>query len=411
MKNVNTMLSALLLVAALISPNSSTVTANATAANSCTYVGPWQANSATVNSPASFTELINTTNNSAKLMQAIRGTDNRIYTRTVSQVPLSEDVWSTWQEGNGITVKSEPDLIAYQATNTPGSGVFFMTAYGTDNGIYTRSSNNGTTWTAWTRGGDITLKAKPTTSVWGMLNASLGYYDAWKLVQTGYGSDNGLYTRTSLNGTTWTAWARGGAITLASSVEQVDYAGKLAQFARGTDNGLYSRYTTDGSVWTAWTRNSGGITVLDETTTTVGLFGSTGKLLQVVRGTDKGLYFRSSTNNTSWTDWARLGNLTAADKPTITTSRNSGCGTENVMRLYSRGTDNRLYGVENGGIDSADFGFSQGLNWSSDTGITLNNNISVVEFTPTFDAFGSIQSARGTDNRLYTRTITSGLAG
>ena len=414
MKNVTTMLSTLILLSAtLISPNT-----QVSAAGSCSNVGPWQANSATIFSPAAFATMTGDgSGNPQKLLQAIRGNDNRLYTRTTTQLATSESNWTAWQEGSGITIKTEPEVISFQTTS--GSPMFVISAYGTDNGLYTRTSADGLTWAAWTRGGAITLKSKPTISSLQTYNASTMAFEQ-QLVQTGHGSDNGLYTRRSLNGTTWTDWVRGGSITLASRTEQLEFSGKIFQFARGTDNGLYSRYTSDGLTWTAWTRNSGGITVLDETSTVIAKdtdsngTSVSGKILQYVRGTDSGIYFRSSTDAIDWSSWYRLGSITAADKPTSTVSINLGCGTNYVTRVYVKGINNRLYSVENGSSTSPTFGFDSGLNWSLDTGITLSNNISAIEHTPSTNPnviSGSIQSARGSDNKLYTRIISPTIVG
>lgn len=118
--------------------------------------------------------------NPQKLLQAIRCSDNRLYTRTTTQLATSESNWTAWQEGNGITIKTEPKVISFQTTG--GSPMFIISAYGTDNGLYTRS----------------------------------------------------------LNETIWTDWVIGGSITIASRIEQLEFQDKVFQIARGTDIGLYS---------------------------------------------------------------------------------------------------------------------------------------------------------------------------
>jgi hypothetical protein len=139
-----------------------------------------------------------------------------------------------------------------------------------------------------------------------------------------------------------------------------------------------------------------------------------GKVMQFVRGADLGIYFRNSDDGLTWTNWVRLGSLQAADKPSTALSINLGCGTNYAMRAYVMGVDKKLYAVENPNSTSTSFGFADGLNWVLDTGITLNSNISVVEHTPVYNPgilSGSVQSARGSDNKLYTRIITSTIGG
>ncbi len=362
----------------------------------------WYTSSATTNAPVSQAT-ITFTNGNSFLMQAIKGTDNKVYSRFNSTLPEGNYIWENWMEGSGITVKEEPELIEFYQGTVP---YFLMSAYGTDNGIYVRKSSDGANWNLWKRGGDITLKARPVTTY-----LSTGSFAASPiLVQSGFGSDNGLYTRTSTDGVTWTNWARGGNITLASKPEQVFWNSKLIQFARGTDNGLYSRYTADGTTWSTWARNSGGITVLDETSTTGFDFGASNvKLQQVVRGTNNGVYFRNSADGLSWSNWARLGNLTAAEKPFINTAPNAGCGGAYVMRLFAKGTDSRLYSAENPGTDSLDFGFSIFLNWSGDTAITLGNNLVETRYSPTTGFYSTIQTVRGSDNKVYLRIVNNPL--
>ena len=376
--------------------------ASAVAVGGCNSFGEWVSSPATVDAPVSQISLTSGPGTTA-LMQAIKGTDGKSYTRVASSFPYTDSEWTAWEEGNGITISAEPELTEF------GSGsetTVLESAFGTDKGLYTRTATAGTTWTNWVRGGSITLKSRPVTSYL----ATGDFTSSPMLVQTGFGTDSGLYTRTSTDGTIWTDWVRGGGITLASKPEQVFFNSNLIQLARGTDNGLYSRYTPNGTTWTDWLRNSGGITVLDETSTTSFDFGvspaANVKLQQVARGTDKGIYFRNSTDGLIWSDWSRLGSETFSDKPFIITASNTSCGGNFVMRLLAKGDNTRLYSVENGGIDSANFNFSGGLSWAIDSGITLGNTPKETDFMPnTSGSSLGVQTTRGSDNKVYTRVL------
>jgi hypothetical protein len=421
MKNLSVKLfSALFIATTFVIPN---VQLKAAAYNSCVSVGQWFSSTATISSPVAFSVLPDVVDPQS-LLQAIRGTDNRLYTRiTTSPNILSESDFTAWQEGAGITVKEEPEIFVLSST----SGlIFVMSAFGTDNGLYTRTSSNGLTWTPWIRGGSITIKEKPSFNEIQVFNSDTSVFEQ-RLVQTAYGTDNGLYTRRTLDGITWTPWERAGTITIASSTEEY-LAGSsidgytLVQFARGTDNGLYSRNTTDAINWSAWVRNSGGITVLDQPVTYLATDSNNlgqpiqGKILQFVRGTDKGIYFRSSVDALNWSNWFRLGNLLADARPEAVSTINRNCGSAYANRVYVKGIDKKLYAVENTSSQSSSFGFSDGLDWEVDTNISLGNNISVVDYITFFSVIGNdqsqnVQSARGTDNKLYTRIITSNVVG
>ena len=76
------------------------------------------------------------------------------------------------------------------------------------------------------------------------------------------------------------------------------------------------------------------------------------------------------------------------------------------MRLLAKGDNTRLYSVENGGIDSANFNFSGGLSWAIDSGITLGNTPKETDFMPnTSGSSLGVQTTRGSDNKVYTRVL------
>ena len=376
-------------------------------AANCGRDDAWYPSSATTDAPVSQST-ISISSNSNQLVQAIKGTDGKLYSRIASTIPQGPTNWNEWIEGNGITVKSEPELVEFKDAST---NYLLVSAFGTDNGLYVRKLYIGNdyvaSWTNWNRGGSITLKSIPVTSY-----LSTGAFASKPIIlQSGFGTDNCLYTRTSTDGEIWTSWNRGGNITLASKPEQVLLEDKLIQFARGTDNGLYSRYTLDGLNWTSLLRNSGDITVLDETSTVYHDFKMTNlkKLQQAVRGTDKGVYFRSSSNGIDWSEWVRLGSITALEKPSL--KNYLVCQIFYEMNLYVLGTDNKLYEFENKVNDTPSFGLDLGFKWIPESNNTYAGNVSQNTFleligTPGVRSYapeGTVQAIRGNDNKVYTR--------
>jgi hypothetical protein len=361
---------------------------NTFAANCYGYAGFWeQTEAATLASPAAQNFI--DTGSSLTMVQAIHGTDNRLYFRTNNSADGSSYTWTSWQTMGNITVKSEPDVTKY---NIASNSILLFSAFGSDSKLYTKNYFVDGTSTEWLRGGDITLKARPVTS-----------FFSGKLIQSGFGIDNGIYTRNSVDGVNWTAWQRGGNITLANKVEQYIFNSTLFQFARGSDNGLYSRFTLDGITWTDWLRDTAWITVLDEPSTSFFDYSGTVKMQQVVRGTDRGYYFRSSVDGITWSSWLRLNlALTFSDKPNIFNLQ-TGCGGNIDIWLYGK-TESKQIALSGGEFGA--FNFANGTIYGS--GFAVTDTLTAAENITLSISVGygnhlRIEAVRGTNNRLYTR--------
>ncbi|MTJ16630.1 MULTISPECIES: hypothetical protein [unclassified Dolichospermum] len=226
---------------------------------------------------------------------------------------------------NGQNIAVEMSKVAMEVFNNR----IYQSVRGTDNGIYNRSSADGTNWTAWQNFGGATLGG-PDLEVFN-----------GRLYQTVRGTDNQIYNRSSDNGSNWTAWQNFGGATLSGPDLEV-FNGRLYQTVRGTDNQIYNRSSDNGSNWTSW-QNFGGATLADPE-----LKVFNGKLFQAVQGTDDRIYTRDSFNGTNWNGWQERGGLTPADAPSglmATSSYLTQLSNETLIGKYSRNVDN-AYGYQ-----------------------------------------------------------------
>jgi hypothetical protein len=115
-----------------------------------------------------------------------------------------------------------------------------------------------------------------------------------RLYQAIRGLDNGIWTRSTADGTSWNTWARNGGT--ADRIEMTEFNTRLYQAIRGLDDGIWTRSTADGSTWTSWVRNGGTIDAIEMT-----VFAS--RLYQAVRGLDNCIWTRWTTDGTSWSAW------------------------------------------------------------------------------------------------------------
>jgi len=307
----------------------------------------WQKNGATL-SPVVM-EVFN-----SRLYQVVRGSDNGIYTRYT----IDGSNWSGWV-GNGAT----PDMVEMTIFNNR----LYQAVRGTDNGIYTRYTTDGTNWSGWVGNG-----ATPGTVRMIVFNN--------RLYQAVRGTDDGIYTRYTFDGANWSGWVRNGA-TLGQLVEMMVFNGRLYQTVRGTDNGIYTRYTTDGDNWSGWSSNGATYNVIK-------MMVFNGRLYQAVQGTDNGIYTRYTIDGNNWSGW--VGNGYATDTVEMTVFGSS---------LYQavKGTDNGVYTRYT----------NDGSNWSGwERSGETRTSIRMKVFNP---GNGSklYQAIRGTDDGIYTRYLAT----
>jgi len=242
----------------------------------------------------------------------------------------------------------------------------YQVVRGSDNGIYTRNTIDGSNWSGWVGNG-----ATPDMVEMTIFNN--------RLYQAVRGTDNGIYTRYTVDGSNWSGWVGNGATP--GTVRMMVFNGRLYQAVRGTDDGIYTRYTIDGANWSGWVRNGATLGQLVE------MMVFNGRLYQTVRGTDNGIYTRYTTDGDNWSGW------------------NSNGSTYNVIkmmvfngRLYQavRGTDNGIYTRYT--IDGDNWSGWSGNGYATDT----------VEMTVFGDTGRLYQAVKGTDNGVYTRYTTDG---
>jgi hypothetical protein len=99
-----------------------------------------------------------------------------------------------------------------------------------------------------------------------------------RLYQSIRGTDNGVYTRSTSDGSNWTGWVHSGSTINTPELEV--FKNKLYQTVRGPDNGVYIRSTSDGNNWTGWVLNGVALNAPD-------LKGFKDRLYQTVRGGDE----------------------------------------------------------------------------------------------------------------------------
>lgn len=285
-----------------------------------------------------------------KVYQSVRGSDDGIFTRSSS----NGTTWSGWSK-NGATVGNYVTLVSF-------GGKLIQAVRGTDDGIFTRYTTNGSTWSSWAKNGftigDITM-------------LEFG----GKLYQTIRGTDNGIFTRSTTNGSTWSGWSKNGA-TIGNEVALESFGGKLYQAVRGTDNGIFTRSTTNGTTWSGWSKN--GATIGDVVMENYG-----GRLYQVVRGTDNGVFTRYTSNGTTWSGWSKNG-FTSGTKVTMYMF-------DSILYQSMRGTGDQIY------IRYT----TDGNTWSYwiENGATTGN-VELIWFGQYL-----IQAIRGSDTGIFTRTL------
>jgi hypothetical protein len=210
-----------------------------------------------------------------KLFQSVRGTDNGIYTRS------SNDgiTWGGWVL-NGRTL-SEVNMQVF-------NNRLYQTVRGTDNGVYTRSTNNGVNWTNWVLSG---ITFNPVNFV---------VFEG-RIIQTHIGTDSFLYRRTSTDGINWTNWVNGG-IRIAQLPDYTIFNARLIMSVRGRNNEIFTLNTTDGITWSQ-VINSGG--TLSKISMIANI--NSNRIMQAIRGTDNGIYTRYSSDGIAWSGWRKEG--------------------------------------------------------------------------------------------------------
>ena len=148
---------------------------------------------------------------------------------------------------------------------------------------------------------------------------------------------------------------------------------------RGSDGGIYTRSSTDFQSWSLWE-----LTCLAASDVTLVQFNA--QLFQAVRGTDQGIYTRFSTDaGDSWSIWQLRGI----------------CAGEITMIVFGQKLFQAVKGTDGGIYTRFSLG---GTNWSGWqlSGLT-DSNITMAVFNSQL-----FQAVRGTDGGIYTRFSADG---
>jgi hypothetical protein len=297
---------------------------------------------------------INQASFNGRIYQTMIGANQGISTR------FSSDgiTWSAWVV---LGVANEvPVLYTY-------NNRLYQTIRGMDRGIWTRFTSDGMNWSAWTRTGETSSRP---------IGIEFKGY-LYEAVKGGRG--DGIWTRRGLdsgNGTiNWEASVNSGITP--SFINMYVFKNRLYQSIYGFDRGIYTRSTLDGQLWTPWT--SSGVT--NEVPTFVDTQDSGGTLYQYIRGLDTGIWRRQTTDGVNWGSWSKIG-ITAT-------------------RINAKVFDSKLFEAV-GGLDqgiwtrfalpgSQFFGSTRsGIVTSPISMEIINNRI--------------VQAIRGLDNRVYFRS-------
>ncbi|MDX2211846.1 MAG: peptidoglycan DD-metalloendopeptidase family protein [Oculatellaceae cyanobacterium bins.114] len=213
--------------------------------------------------------------------------------------------------------------IASDTSNTISQAVFngklYQVTRSNSNFIYSRSSTNGSDWSAWRHTGASTYQ----TPAMAVLNG--------RLFQLAQGTDQAIYLRSSSNGENWSTWTSPniGGRTL-SAPEMTVFQNQLVVAIRGTNNQIYTATSSDGTRWNPWqdtgrtSRSGPGLTVFND------------RLYIAAQGAiDRDVYFSSSRDGVRWNSWASAG-VPTSDSPELSVFNNQ-------LYLAVRGIDNNVY--------------------------------------------------------------------
>lgn len=309
-----------------------------------------------------------------------------------------------------------------------GVNVVVQAVRGTDNGIYTRYSTDGVNWYGWK--GDGRSKASPTL-----------FFTGSRFVMTVIGTDNYSYTNTSTDGINWSGW-KGDGLMVFDVAKYALYGNKVVQSYVSTGNQIFYRISNDGGAsWSSWT-NTDGFAV-GSPAVVIKQFGATSQNLVVlaVRGTDNRIYLNvSQDGGTSFSGWTANGATTQGiDGSNYGFLTRGTDAVAYVMQVDSNSTKANLGWASIKNEQGQDFKvnfipqLSQGtfsfVNTDSSievrpivasissTGVVISSNIKFKEGFSSSRVFSSsfyrnsdnkellVTIVRGTDGRIYTRTL------
>lgn len=214
-----------------------------------------------------------------------------------------------------------------------------------------------------------------------------------RLYQFARGDDKGIYSKYTVDGSSWTDWLQHGSTNgnIAAAAYSNGTINRLFMTARGFDNQIYMKYTDDGNYWSGWTVMGSSPT---DVTLTAATLGGVNYLFLAARGNDQGVYIKQTSDGISWSGWSLIGYT--SDKIDLAYFPLTS-GNKVVMTV--RGTNGRFYSNYT----------ANGINWSSwiDIGGGNGSAISSVLNNGSFNRL--YQAIRGSDNHIYVHYSTDGI--
>jgi chromosome segregation ATPase len=310
-----------------------------------------------------------------KLVEAVRGKDNLMYSRASTD---GGKTWSNWQYSK---VKINSDVQMVVANNA-----LVQAVRGTDNILYVRQSNDGINWNNW-------------AAIRGAISDdfSIDAIDN-KVVFSVQGNEKKLYSRTLIPNVSWTNW-EASPLTTINSIEQKLIDGKIVQSYKGVDDRTYVRYSTDGLNWKNWETLENAVAKAeinqqylgelqenrDQNPNPVTRTQYKDKLVEAVRGKDNLIYGRYSTDGgKTWSNWQNTGGKTK----------------ENIKTVVANNTLFQVVKDVNNGIDIRQS--SDGVNWTAWK--LIGGNVADDFLVDVIDN-KVVFSIHNGDNKFYSRTL------
>ncbi|MBU0976763.1 MAG: peptidoglycan DD-metalloendopeptidase family protein [Patescibacteria group bacterium] len=214
-----------------------------------------------------------------KLYESHVGLDGKIYMRSTS----SGTSWSGWVTTNDHDTNHAIAMESF--VNVSGIDRLYQSHIGLDGRIYTRYTSNGTSWSGWTTTEDHENHQAVAMSVF-----------KGKLYQAHTGMNNRIYTRSSADGKNWSGWQTSDSsqvtkypIAMAKYYSYIGVPDRLLQTRVGIDGKIYTRYSLNGSSWGSWTTTDS-----DYTEDVVGMIEFNNRLYQSHISAINDIYIRRS---------------------------------------------------------------------------------------------------------------------
>ncbi|GAK59604.1 hypothetical protein U27_06589 [Candidatus Vecturithrix granuli] len=209
-----------------------------------------------------------------RLYQSAIQADGDVYLRW-----RDNGVWNAWQKG-GVAQGN----VSFSEFN----GVLYQTVVQSDGDVFHRSTQDGTNFTTWINTGSV-----PET---GGMSISTSVHDGRFYQAVLVASTGQIYTRSSLDLTTWSAWEKYGVAQ--GRVAMTSYNGKLYQSVIQADGEVYTRIVDGVSPWVQGGMAEGNVAFVE----------FHGKLYQSVVQADEDVFFRYCSlaacyTNDDWSLW------------------------------------------------------------------------------------------------------------